>query len=813
MTIKSKLTLNIFLVLVIIVLVAVTSIIAMGFVRGNLINLTQKSTPFQTKTLEFQKTLNACVTELVNTVSSTNKGEFTRQKEVAEKALAEVKRAQTALEDLASTKFSTYEEFQKGAFEIFSVTEKRLTAEIDARQSHKVVSERLADATKRVKELDSKIRGLQTVANEVFNSAVESVKQVATGLRRIEIFRNYLKDLQLAVNEFNSATDRRTQIIVRGKINSSLNRFTGSDYVKASKAIQADVQWLNDKIQELVKLAMSGTQADSKAKIDELNKQIAEKMSVMTLNIENDIAQNADKYSVETQKQTESFAKANVATNILTLSSEITAQNSSIEAYTNRMFTVHNIQEIGQIEASLRKIFTDIENSLKRLESALMRINAKSERQIAQATATSIGSVKNMLFAQDGIITKIRHKLEMEQQANAATERLRQIVAKEMEEGKKTLSSAQIDQEKAISTVNRVVTLSTVAIVVIGAVAIVLGIAFGLWVYRSIARPLVDLTSISERVASGDLKIDVCHRPADELGVVLSSMCKMVSNLTDIVSQLVNTTSILAKQSDLLRSTAVSLEEETHNQTLQIEQSATAMTEMAQTTQDVAKNATNTAEAAMNMKRISSESRALVTSSHVEIEKFTEMVRLSAQKVESLGAKSKEINSIITLIKEIADQTNLLALNAAIEAARAGEQGRGFAVVADSVRQLAERTTAAADDIARTVNSMQIEVNESVKFMQSEKESVDKVIESINKTIKSIDDTVGYVEQVADMVQQIAAATEEQSIAYEDVSKNMEKIAIIARHMQTGFMEVKNAAVELENISKELNQTASWFKV
>lgn len=813
MTIKSKLTLNIFLVLVIIVLVAVTSIIAMGFVRGNLINLTQKSTPFQTKTLEFQKTLNACVTELVNTVSSTNKGEFTRQKEVAEKALAEVKRAQTALEDLASTKFSTYEEFQKGAFEIFSVTEKRLTAEIDARQSHKVVSERLADATKRVKELDSKIRGLQTVANEVFNSAVESVKQVATGLRRIEIFRNYLKDLQLAVNEFNSATDRRTQIIVRGKINSSLNRFTGSDYVKTSKAIQADVQWLNDKIQELVKLAMSGTQADSKAKIDELNKQIAEKMSVMTLNIENDIAQNADKYSVETQKQTESFAKANVATNILTLSSEITAQNSSIEAYTNRMFTVHNIQEIGQIEASLRKIFTDIENSLKRLESALMRINAKSERQIAQATATSIGSVKNMLFAQDGIITKIRHKLEMEQQANAATERLRQIVAKEMEEGKKTLSSAQIDQEKAISTVNRVVTLSTVAIVVIGAVAIVLGIAFGLWVYRSIARPLVDLTSISERVASGDLKIDVCHRPADELGVVLSSMCKMVSNLTDIVSQLVNTTSILAKQSDLLRSTAVSLEEETHNQTLQIEQSATAMTEMAQTTQDVAKNATNTAEAAMNMKRISSESRALVTSSHVEIEKFTEMVRLSAQKVESLGAKSKEINSIITLIKEIADQTNLLALNAAIEAARAGEQGRGFAVVADSVRQLAERTTAAADDIARTVNSMQIEVNESVKFMQSEKESVDKVIESINKTIKSIDDTVGYVEQVADMVQQIAAATEEQSIAYEDVSKNMEKIAIIARHMQTGFMEVKNAAVELENISKELNQTASWFKV
>ena len=78
----------------------------------------------------------------------------------------------------------------------------------------------------------------------------------------------------------------------------------------------------------------------------------------------------------------------------------------------------------------------------------------------------------------------------------------------------------------------------------------------------------------------------------------------------------------------------------------------------------------------------------------------------SSLQVESLGQSSEEVHNIVDLIKEIADQTNLLALNAAIEAARAGEQGRGFAVVADNVRELAEKTVVAADDIATMIDKM-----------------------------------------------------------------------------------------------------------
>ncbi len=115
-----------------------------------------------------------------------------------------------------------------------------------------------------------------------------------------------------------------------------------------------------------------------------------------------------------------------------------------------------------------------------------------------------------------------------------------------------------------------------------------------------------------------------------------------------------------------------------------------------------------------SMKKIALDGKEVVYASGTELTRFVETVNESSKQVESLGASSEEVHNIVDLIKEIADQTNLLALNAAIEAARAGEQGRGFAVVADNVRELAEKTVVAADDIATMIEKMQGEIGRSV---------------------------------------------------------------------------------------------------
>jgi methyl-accepting chemotaxis protein len=817
MKIKLKLTLNIVVVLAIIAVVAITSIVGMGFVRGNLLNLTEKSTPFQTRTLEFQRAIQGLTSDLIKVSASTKMDEFLANKREAENSLKEVKDLQDKLAALSGgVKIETYDEMNRIAKELFEITEARLLAEEESSVANRNLTQRLKEASNKLKNLDTKIKGLQLQRSTAFTTSLERTRGITATLRNIETLKMVLKDLQFAVLEIQRAQDKRTFIIARGKANSNINKALWNDYLKVSKQMHADIKAIAERIEEMVKLQnalLSQSDGETKARFDVVSREVNEKLSAILLVIEQEVSSANDKYGEESRRQGELFTQANIATTVLSSNSELISLGLSVEGLTARLFTAKSLKEIDTFEAEIRKIYDNISHKGKELEKFLTKLGAKEEEKVLLDVMSAMGLVRSQLFAKDGIIYKIRHMIDMEERAAQSTNNLREVVLRQAESGKKTVTTAQAEQEKAITDVNRMVTLSTSVIVVISLVAVVLGIGFGTWVYRSVAKPLNELTAIAVEVSQGNLKIDICQRSNDEIGTVQSSMCKMVASLTNIVKQIADTINALTRNSDKLKSTALSLEKETRNQTLQIEQSATAMTEMAQTTQDVAKNTTHTAEAAQRMKKISTETKEIVSSSHAEIEKFTEMVRLSAQKVESLGEKSKEISSIITLIKEIADQTNLLALNAAIEAARAGEQGRGFAVVADSVRQLAERTTTAADDIARTVNAMQIEVQESVKYMKSKNESIDKVIDSINKTIASIDETVRYVERVADMVQQIAAATEEQSVAYEDVSRNMEKIAVSARHMQESFEEVKKASVELEKMSSELKQFSSWFKI
>jgi methyl-accepting chemotaxis protein len=213
------------------------------------------------------------------------------------------------------------------------------------------------------------------------------------------------------------------------------------------------------------------------------------------------------------------------------------------------------------------------------------------------------------------------------------------------------------------------------------------------------------------------------------------------------------------------------------------------------------------------MEKIALDGKQTVHNSTTELNKFVHRVNESARQVESLGQSSEEIHNIVDLIREIADQTNLLALNAAIEAARAGEQGRGFAVVADNVRQLAEKTVVAANDIAHMIETMQSEIGRSVSSMKEQRDSVGAVSTQVEETLTAIDSIVSYVNRVADMVDRIAVAMQQQSSTSTEVSQNMENIAGVTRQLRGSSTEMRGTAEELSKIAFDLNETTGWFRV
>ena len=165
----------------------------------------------------------------------------------------------------------------------------------------------------------------------------------------------------------------------------------------------------------------------------------------------------------------------------------------------------------------------------------------------------------------------------------------------------------------------------------------------------------------------------------------------------------------------------------------------------------------------------------------------------------SISESSKKIVDIISVIDGIAFQTNILALNAAVEAARAGEQGRGFAVVASEVRNLAQRSAAAAKEIKTLIS-----------------DSVDKVqvgTELVDKAGKTMDEVVSSVKRVTDIMSEISAASNEQSAGIEQVNQAITQMDDVTQQNAALVEQAAAAAESLEEQAQELTKLVSTFRL
>lgn len=816
MKIKTKLVLNVMVVIVIVACFAATGIIGMRFIKSKLVYLTEQSTPFQMRTIELQKSIQSAIAELVKVGTSKTTHDFVMYRAGAEKALSEVKNAEEMLGSLSGTKSDTYDELHKVADELIQVTGGRLKAEDDALSANRAVAQRIKDASTRLNSLNISIRKLQNTHSSAFKTSINDTNGMLAKLRKIEGLKSNMKDLRLALVEMQKAHDKKAFDNANNELSAAVTLSQQNDYLKESKGLNNVLKKLIEKIDEMTKLQASNLNhenASAQSKYEEISSEVMERLLTVTSVIDQEVHNTGNKYAAETKKQGDTFTQSTLATRILTGSAELTALGESLDGLSTRLLTLSSIKDIDNLSVELKKTSEKINVVNQSLKQALSEIGAKEELNTLKNVESALSSIKSMFIADDGIISKIRNQIEMKEKARQATEKLMEIVLKQSEKGNKTVVAARGEQEKAISRVNYMVNLNTILICIISIAAVVFGLVFGTAVYRSISRPLMELVNVSNNVAQGDLTSQVDSQRKDEVGIVQAHIATMVGNLRGIAGKIKNACGNLADNSQKLSETASVLEAGARQQTLQAEQSSVAMMEMSQTTMDVAKNVANTAETAMKMKQIAQSGKDAMSSTMGELTKFTDKVKESAQKVESLGQKSEEINNIIFLIKDIADQTNLLALNAAIEAARAGEHGMGFAVVAQNVRDLANKTTVATDDIAKTIKGMQSEVAGSVTFMKEENKSLELVLKHVTTSIKSIEEITCYVEQVSDMVQRIAVATEEQTSTSEGISHNIDNATSMMRQLNDSVAEIKRASESLLVLAGDLNTMGSWFKV
>ena len=196
-----------------------------------------------------------------------------------------------------------------------------------------------------------------------------------------------------------------------------------------------------------------------------------------------------------------------------------------------------------------------------------------------------------------------------------------------------------------------------------------------------------------------------------------------------------------------------------------------------------------------------------------DIDAIALSVSSSAELINRLETQSREIASVVNVIKEVADQTNLLALNAAIEAARAGEQGRGFAVVADEVRKLAERTGNSTREITDTIGVMRDGAQAASSAMMN---AVEQVTASVSRASGACDMIRKIGEgsrEAVGMVSEITDAIHEQSASSTSVAQSVERIAQMAEQSAAAAQGSADTAQQLNTLAQEMRMITDQYKL
>ncbi len=318
--------------------------------------------------------------------------------------------------------------------------------------------------------------------------------------------------------------------------------------------------------------------------------------------------------------------------------------------------------------------------------------------------------------------------------------------------------------------------------------SVLLGMGLAAAVTRSVLRQLggdpADVAAVVERVASGDLTVQIATRKNDQTSL-LASMQRMVGSLSGIVSGVRTGAESISTASSEVASGNLDLSSRTEAQAATVQQTAATLQELSSTVRsnaDASRNATSMAASASEI-----------------AEKGGSVVGEVVQQMEQITTASKRIGEIIGVIDGIAFQTNILALNAAVEAARAGEQGRGFAVVAAEVRSLAQRSAEAAKEIK--------------VLIRNSEERVEAGSTLANDAGRIMQEVVSSVREVSGTIRAIADATVEQSSGLEQVNTSVSQMDSATQH-NAALVEQSSAAAEsLKQQAQALTHAVSVFRI
>ncbi|TAM51117.1 MAG: HAMP domain-containing protein [Paraburkholderia sp.] len=317
------------------------------------------------------------------------------------------------------------------------------------------------------------------------------------------------------------------------------------------------------------------------------------------------------------------------------------------------------------------------------------------------------------------------------------------------------------------------------------AIALILGFLMQRRLARAIVTPVNSAVEHFDRIAQGDLTRGVIVERANEMGHLLTRLGQMQTGLAQTVGQVRAGAEAIAGDVRTIAHGNMELSDRTEEQAASLEQAAASIEQLTATVRQTADNARSARAYAGN-------------AAEIAVKGGDAMARVVST-MDAISASSTQISGIVGVIEGIAFQTNILALNAAVEAARAGENGRGFAVVASEVRNLAQRSAAAAKEIKTLIGDSTLRVD-----------SGSALVGEAGATMTELADAV---DRVRTIIAEISLASEQQSIGIEQVNASVSHMEQAMQRNAALAEEASATAVSLEDQSRRLGEAVSRFQL
>ena len=355
-------------------------------------------------------------------------------------------------------------------------------------------------------------------------------------------------------------------------------------------------------------------------------------------------------------------------------------------------------------------------------------------------------------------------------------------------------------------------TYSTLAIAFIVIISVVLLVTK--LISSSICGPVAHITDRIQAISQDlDLSQSVAGRSGDELSTMATSFNHLIETLRHTITEVLNSSTTVDSAAETLRKVTASLNTVTDQQQMELESAVTCIDEMSQTVHQVARNASEAAEAVMTVGKDIREGKTVADDAREAIDGLSTDISNTSTAAVQLQKDSENIAEILGVINGIAEQTNLLALNAAIEAARAGEQGRGFAVVADEVRTLASRTQESTESIRTTLEHFRNGTSQVVETVERTQAQSALGIEKTKESAAILDRISLAINSINDLNTQVATASEEQSQVASEISQNIHKVNTLTQRCSDEASKADREGVILSELSNELSGIIKRFKV